>query len=1815
MSIRSFHPCAPPCAGACACLTTAACRAILIAWLFALLTLSAAAAAEPLISPQRIPAAGQQQAILHIPELGRYAIMIDSKQGVAIQIVDKMSGPGNIAGSAGETDGRLDLLLDAGAYKIVTRGHDNAAGDALLSVKPFRELAPEAAPRPLLSQEWISASLDDFEQISFWFKIEDHSFAFIEAGGRNLSDLRLWRNGEWLVDTTPALSSREGGAGDIWRSAILNAQLSPGWYRLTAYGGPSQPWASGGNEHPLHLRYGLPELATNGCASLTVSPLGIDRFILPGASTYVSIELPEAHPAVLGTAELDEFDPLGQYETRAEISKESRVPRTGQNLSDSSSPRLVSIHAPAGQRYLLTHMRPNAPFTKLTGAGRLWLSTLSDGAAGDVIDPTAIVTRSRPKPQEKVEVEIVDAIAPQIGPGQGWARRFNITGATTLHVRIVATGRYVVLVQGVKLRARFEPFMISRPSNYETPRYRSAGEVWDLSEGIYELTFEPETLGIVEAVIRNVADTQPALAQAGETFESTPRMAAVIFANITFDAERTYWIRLNTRPEVRDAIIFRELPLDLTNPLAIALAPSETVPLLTAHSDPVRICARGSDGQPWEISVAGGSGAAEVELDAGEQQLLLRNPTDAATVATVRVEASPAAAEQDKVTSQILADLPQLPELGLDNSEYLDLPRQGSHAFLIRITEAGLYEFRSLGLQDAAATLGNRFTPVLFEDADGADGRNFLIQQYLRQGSYQLTVRLEGRSEGHFGVGYRRATLASGGTIAPDRPGRRYVPAGTAVAYDLAIANEGRYRLRCFGPSADYPYRLEDGDGWPLEPPPLTGSIVCELDPGEYRLVALPIAVDARRLTVVQRESESIRVDGHGPHRLALGQTAACLWREPGADAERQPDVWEFDWPASATALLTMTGEMTAAILRQDEVGNWNRTAAIPPGWPWREQLAAGRYRLEAMCSRKNDWLDYSITIDSAELVPGMTRAVNAPASIPVKVGMDGMIEFSSFGQPDVRADLYDGQGELLASGDDRPGDWNFLITRWLAEGSYTLDIAPLTGARARTEVTMSVRREETGEPLTAPYFGEVQMAEASRVFPLILPAGANLLDVDGHGNGVIGCSVEGRQNGGWQSLGSSAGDRIHLAIPLVGLLPAPSDSEYRLRLWSVDAQSGIVAVQIQALALTQNSEQTLASGLWLSSLTDTAPPGSTGPPGAAFIALERPGVFRFPATSLTAPLEWSGTAGESTQPVRNRQIAAPSSSLWLWGAAPPKALSRIVTAERFFLSSGPNQAIELDISPGSVAHCDLATTVPGPVLAMATCDTGDPGLELVPAVAVLEPLSGTAMATAPGAALAIALHGGEIVARAWRASPGPAVPAIIKLHHIGFHRPVSRTITWGATEITIPGGEARNLILPTGTKRFQLTLGQGIAAGLADAQQILSTEWRGGLPFSVLTQSAATQLLLLNPQQMESKAIVELLPALDSAAPWSIVTDHALEYSFTNNGFARIPVPKPDAIGSPILLRIRGSRGPAEFCSDNGIVLRGNDLDITGAAGRLLIPHESGVILAWIDLPDHERAPLWSAKTEANPMSVRLPVSVQLAGSTHEMSFDQPTPGLLRLRVSCPTAIRLEAPDMVPRIEVFANGCDWSQPISAGKITVSFRALLGGSLWGGVDISVSDLQPTGEGIGASALLPPGGSAAFAFDVDQKTRIGIGVNASSETVESVVYDAAGRNLGNGLVQFLDLVPGSYILVLHLPPDREPAWVRPVLAGLRPPDTSPPEDIVRQYIERAKSLSFEPVPAPMTRSSLPGASEPHVTPIPEGNATPTPQPGGEEEYYE
>jgi hypothetical protein len=98
------------------------------------------------LSPAELPADRDGAALLSVPAAGRYAIRVQSRSGARIELVDMIEGPLDAAGAPGGRDGRIDAILDQGAYKLRVSGAKGASGAARLSAEAFQELNERRLP-------------------------------------------------------------------------------------------------------------------------------------------------------------------------------------------------------------------------------------------------------------------------------------------------------------------------------------------------------------------------------------------------------------------------------------------------------------------------------------------------------------------------------------------------------------------------------------------------------------------------------------------------------------------------------------------------------------------------------------------------------------------------------------------------------------------------------------------------------------------------------------------------------------------------------------------------------------------------------------------------------------------------------------------------------------------------------------------------------------------------------------------------------------------------------------------------------------------------------------------------------------------------------------------------------------------------------------------------------------------------------------------------------------------------------------------------------------------------------------------------------------------------------------------------------------------------------------------------------------------------------------------------------------------------------------------------------------------------------------
>ena len=1772
-----------------------------------------AAELGPTLSRATLPANGRQETTLTVSKFGRYAVTVDSSQGTALQLLDRIAGPGEIHGKPGRTDGRLDVFLDRGVHKIIAYSDEKGSGNAQLKVHRFAE---RSAPPPLLVElKPVNGSLGDFEQVSYWVEVKERRQVIFEAAGRNLVDLRLWTNGDWLVDAAPSMEVVMPQEGHPLLVCRLTAALDPGVYLLTAYGGVSQPWTEDSPEHPFHLRFGIPKLSEVGRSRHTVSPFGTDRWLVPRSATYFRVELPEAQPAALTVRTFNEQQPFVTSGSTAQIEKTSLVPVAELEYFDRSAERLVTVAGAAGQPYVLQHFDVGEPYVNggrfwpLGDEGKYWVSTVHSGDPTDSVDATALIVRV---PRGRVESPRTEAFAAQLvelAPHSSWARRCNLLDSLTVFLHVQQSGKYEILARGVEARFRIEPFLTYRPQKYEPPAMKGANSVWDLDAGYYVLTAEPVKRGIIDIAVHptgtsGITDVLSKLIGKNRSAELQALRAAAQFPELVIDHDYRYTIFINQQPEVKVGMVLRRLPLDLADPLPVIQMPGETVAVPFTVNEPSTLRAEAEDGALLPVSVDAAAPQQSQRVAKGEHRLEVHYAGDqpvhyALMVEPLRLQAS---APLPPLPNSAEAKPPKFTVLTEKAPRFFDLDRNADATFLVRADAPALYELQSTGLLSTEGNLRTRTITSFARAAENGTGGNFFIEQYLREGDYQVTVSTRGLSKGHLGVTLQHTQLIDGGVLTPSVPAHIALPAGEAVAYHFTIADAGEYRLRSIGVGTTFTCRLEDADGWPIEPPNIAADLSRRFGPGTYQFISMPQPVAARRLTLLERIQEPPKLEGHGPHRLPLATRLEHVWLEPAAaGTERVPDVWEFTLPAPVDARIELTSEMQGVLVLVEDDGRLTPVATLPPARGWKGKLQAGHYRLEATCVRPNNQLPYAVAVWPEQLVAGLDREISAPASIPVSVGRDALVQLSSFGAADVRARLYDDQGQLIASNDDSPDDWNFQIQARVGAGMYRLQVDPVgiapakmlvppppsppqpdyygnygaqptpvpTPLSATCSVSMRAPEETEQAPLALPAKTDVSLGQAVVVYPLSLAEKAGLLLVAAHSAEGVGLAVEAAVlEGGsarWRTVAATAGRAASLDIPL-----RPAE-RYRLRLWSADGRA--TAAQLSAVTFSPRpvTEHELQAGVRFAPV-----PGFDPRRGVVAIHLDRPGVFQLKGEAGATRACSSTDAACEVAP--NDLVTASESLLWLVANLDSASASQRVSATRALLKPR-SDGLQFDVAAGRPVVCDVAHES-GPLLTLVTSRAGQPGIRIVDQseTATAGP-EGSRMAVGAWSAAAVALDPQEPAAVVWSAA-ARGEPLAVRLRQLSFAPPPHEQAPWGSWDATVTGVTARSYDLPPGAKRVRLSLQAATVAVLSAGEHVRSVHWYSDEPFEETVEDTADRLTLLHMRSAADQVHVDVLPI----APADVVPPLALgapyERAELRAGLRRIAVAGgQDEARRPGTLHVRIADPDAQaepvLIGADGRVARGRDLPV-GAGGTLLVPHGPGLVMAWVDRRGEEAHDLWGQAPLPAETKLGPPTVVRLSGAVQALQFHAPQPLMLHVRSSTPVVTLLKRGDAAPEVAVHSTGTLLDAYLTEEPALLCLRAIGGGTLWGTAEVTVSPVTPIGEGLGPEVLLSAGGTSLFSFTVTREGPVGIGVRANPDVVDCTLLDSAGNRLGSGVVQMPTLKPGTYLLALHAPADTGPVPARPALAGVELPSTGPPEDVVRSYMNLATAP--EPTPA-------------------------------------
>ncbi|WPP05673.1 hypothetical protein [Methylocella tundrae] len=1754
-----------------------------------------------------VSAATDETTLLTVETPGRLSIRAQSGAGVALQLVDMMTGPGEIAGEQGVRDGRLDVLLDRGVYRLRSLGAKGAIGEAKLAVLPFHSAG--VAKADLLRGGEDSAELGDLAQRSYWIVVSPGEKVSVEAVGRALGDLRLWRNGTDLVDLKPAIATVEPEAGHPMARLRVEGAAEPGLYLVTAYGGAPSVWADGNLKSPLHIRVGQPQSLVGGWFEGSIGPIGSLRFTIPPPATYVRLELDEPAPAQLSVARGNASPEI------AVIAKASRQPVAALTVAaKGDEPATAEVSGLQGQAFRLRALNPSDTL-RVDAPGPHLVAVDVTGEGGDELPATVLLARFT-----KGKGSVVASKALRIARGEAWRAKFNLRGPSSLIFEIANSGPVALSTQGIGVRAVLEPLL-------GTNAPRADGKIpqqWDVEAGWYTLKLEPvrDAVGVIDLIFG-----QPGLAPAPSPL---PSRTVIDFGLRNFDKGAYYQIFGNSGPNLALGPRARKLPADLgagpliieqqaqieTPPPAVneeAPAPPPLPPKRpAAGTAPERPASKatGPGAQKPSNQSAGKPAAKAAPLKAaadavpGAFLVPLRAPPGGA-IAAADVNGRPIAiiltnetADKDgrTLTATIPAsrlnrrviltwskvappsELPvvatpaSLPRLAPEEPQFFDLARDESRAFRLDVAEGGLYRIETLGRLKTSATIGTTFIPAIDRAKDNGAGHNALLQSYLRAGSYRVTVKASD-SEGHLGLIAHRASLNDAGGLAPGQSARAALMQGKGAVFTVDAPRTATYRLDLYSLGKDFPARLEDADGWPLTPPGPLATLEQKIEKGRYRLVVPPVEMDAR---VVARFSEVVdeaAPQGHGPHALRFDVAQKFQWREPVvADAPREPDRWTFSLKGPSHVTLDVSDGMSAELLGFGERSGSIAKIIFKHGFEG--ELQPGDYEIDARGIGRNDRLDYELALKSLELQPGAARLIELPASVPFAIGADRIVSVTSFGAIELAGALRDGAGQIIERLNGRVDDWNISLSRQLPAGSYRLDLAAM-----KTEAASSEARDEPSDDDTA------DEAPSDGASPDDQVVGAEDSDATGPDDSVQDDADHPEADQRRTKV------ELHLDLPetlqgsdldLTGAATVAGSGAHQLALPAVE-EGALLVVAAQSLTdAVLSLERRDADGQWRSvgfergrTPVVAAPSDGDGSRpwrvtvwpanGDASILLAaravsgtiqgpgQVGLEKIPIEGLEPPVEVAAVSAEAKSLLLLTQApdGLRAGSAFGHMLAPVKSGVIAPQSERLWLvkRGGESSPVELGAIPSTTKNIalDLAS---GDVATLSQPIAGAGSLRVWRAQSSYgQPglSAGKGMGVAPAGPIAgaLALNGGEPL-RIWNAGPGGPLRLDLEAFDLTAE-PMAQTDAQYAA--TLAPRTAQLVRIAGAPKEIEVNLAPGAAAFLSGGDRA-TTVWGGARAVSRRLSGGWANILFVNIGAEASSVAFAVTPATDDKP---LATGEARKLFSGAAGSMSLRVEA--AAGDRLIAA--GAR--AAFISDDGAVLKGGSLILPGP-GELILDHDAGLVAAWIE--NDEKSP-WPA---TEPQKIEPPRTVSLEGQAMTLALAPATPMLLNARSTAPVILALSQKDAKGDPELFPAGAEFHAYVEAGEARLRVYSPHDGALSGSLEVTLSPLIPINEGVGEARALAPGGAALFVFDAPRAQTIGVGVRSDPDSAKVRLLDANGRSLGEGPAQLRQVEPGRYLIEARAPADGPALVVRPALVGLTPPSNGPPPDVAEHYLE-------------------------------------------------
>ncbi len=1748
------------------------------------------------LSSTSVPGSGRHEVILTLDSPGAVHLSARSGSGTSCEVIDRVRGPFARAGQSGRTNCELDLLLDAGQYKVRLESPLKGKGAVSVSATPFVEVI--TAPVKLVAGVAVEASLKLGQQASFWLPVPTRGVPFVRVAGRNAGDLRLWRNGEWLEPLTFRRATVTHTPGLPMTEWWIDQVLEPGDYRLVVYGRDPVTVTGASVDDSLTVEMGFRPGPKERSATFTLPVSGVLALEVPRTplAAYVSLESPPASALTLQFAEFSDLTPLS-LSSSCTVPKGALVPDCGVRTFGSAERRVVLVRGPQGARGTLE-------WATTVNSDLGWLSAWNGGYYGGPstsfsfstqlsgrvlvgthdlpIDPDAapLGCQLEQLSSDGSLQRIVGRSMTRLESGEALEKDFNYDeGGSVIWFEIASSNRYRLRTEGgrknrCEVSALKPNGALERLTQTRSNDAVGCDEVLALGTGQYQLQLFGGVSGVEKLTLR---EEDGLLAKAKQTVlgSRTPKLAAVRSGCLLPPVDLTagqYRLTL-TRVGAITArgVSLTSLPLELSAPVHLTLDARQTVtlPLRSGPAFTVRSSGGARFGcQRDRAGVSTNSAECQVPTTTGDEALTVANPGDQPVQLTLF---RPVAAPPVQPASPYAPTLTPLPRIAPEQPAWFDFARDQTNSVAFDVEAPGLYIVTTLGLLSTSCRLRTPVVDEVATNTSGGRGRNCLIQTYLQKGRYLFSATTRGDSRGRGALFLLRKPAREYAGVSGEGESFYRVEANELVQQKLVVTRAGDFQLGTTAPGGSLLCRLDDPQGWPIETVPSACVGARSLSAGTYLWTQLPLTVESMRRTSLQRVREPVVLKGNRPHAVSAftwydaelgsdgkdeftftlegettldvvltqgmqgrvfllekdkapkavevippqvtGYEAVEPGEEPPAEEPEPTPEPEYSEESEGDGDTEFSGDSDASrtpTVAAGSAGLQARAAPLPPSGA-KLTLPAGSYSLVTEHSKGDVAITYKLHFGSAVLLPGMSRTLPVPSTVPLTIPRDGTLRLRTEGEADVRCRLFDERKKLVLEGSDNGADWNCALAEPVSRGRYTLVLESETQLAGETKLSLSLPTvEDKGA------FADAQkLTLGSSVVQWAIPAGDAVqeLTVKATGKTPFSCAV----------LGPFGVASRRSRVSECAMLVLPKQEAWTLRVWTTDG-SVPVTTAVRARTLASSGQVTATQAL---TATITQAGRFKTAPNALCLRGRETGVFEQcgPEVSLEAGAVTFAAFGTTPTPVSLDEVR--------YAAAPaPVSLELSRTAHLQVVTGSPGSLFLLSALTGWGEAAPPACGFDGPGTVKERRDTG---------------------------CFAASKVGAEALARVWAATDAPVTASVVRRELV--LPPKAAALTPGRKRVAF--SSVGTFTLPGSSRaRVDVTLPSGAWAVLLDGagNSVDLCAPTGGLRRCVVSGQGGTLVLAGVDGQADVTTVL-----LETAPP---VINFTGLYEDSPRAAGTVRLAVPAAEGDRVLLvegalRCTVSLSTGERLADCRVRLPAR------TAAELVLEHDLTALRVLVHAPGREKFARLGIELPVMPGPLLSPaVAVPLQAGRVDRTMLVDASSVVRVAAEAGVCGLFKGNDLLA-VDGSDTGCELVRVLTPGTYRLLVRPFAQRASPGSLRWLAEPVVSLTEGVGSESWLAPGEARLFTFDTRAKGRVGLGLQAASEGLECAVYNDGYQLLGEGCQQYLALEKGRFLLTVRNPnrPGAAPLAVKPVLLGLSGDSDAVPAEYLNDFFSR------------------------------------------------